>query len=74
MVIVRDWQKYYTIEESIEIGNKMIEKSWDELLIMLKEKKTKIRKANLLKDKQFIEWSLDTSEYKKVQIKELAYA
>ncbi len=73
MVVVRDGKKYYTIEESIEIGNKMIEKSWDELLVMLKKKKAKIRMANALKDKQFIEWRLDTSEYKKVQIKELAY-
>ena len=53
MVIIKNWKKYYTIEESKKITEKYIKKSADELIFELRNKninkEIKIKKYNLKK-------------------------
>lgn len=44
MVVVKDWEKYYTIEESSNILDKYIERSADDLIIELRRKRKKENK------------------------------
>jgi len=50
MVIIKNWKKYYTIEESKKITEKYIKKSADELIFELRNKRNKNQKIQSKKN------------------------
>ncbi len=47
MVYIKDWIKYYSIEESIKITDDYIEKSADEMILEIRKKRAEKAKTKI---------------------------
>lgn len=60
-MIIKNWKKYYTLDEARVISDKRIEKIWDKFIEKLKEKRsTNSWKGNL---KRVFDISLKVKDY-----------